>query len=92
MTDVNSKPLAGYKTTARVLGTVITYRLVVPFLLAMTWYLLLSAFSNPLAGFKTTARVWGSVITRALTYRAFVIARNEAIQKEWHAGLLRSPQ
>jgi hypothetical protein len=31
-----SKPLAGFKTTARVLGTVITYRLGLPFLLAMT--------------------------------------------------------
>ncbi|MDR2474184.1 MAG: hypothetical protein LBD53_11630 [Tannerella sp.] len=30
------KPLAGFKTTARVLGTVITYRLVLSFLLAMT--------------------------------------------------------
>ncbi|MDR2473715.1 MAG: hypothetical protein LBD53_09200 [Tannerella sp.] len=29
MTDVSSKPLAGVKTTARVLGTVITYCLVV---------------------------------------------------------------
>ncbi|MDR2473127.1 MAG: hypothetical protein LBD53_06120 [Tannerella sp.] len=38
MTDVSSKPLAGFKTTARVLGTVITYRLGLPFLLAMTWY------------------------------------------------------
>ncbi|MDR2472235.1 MAG: hypothetical protein LBD53_01555 [Tannerella sp.] len=36
MTDVSSKPLAGFKTTARVLGTVITYRLVLSFLLAMT--------------------------------------------------------
>ncbi|MDR2473993.1 MAG: hypothetical protein LBD53_10635, partial [Tannerella sp.] len=36
MTDVSSKPLAGFKTTARVLGTVITFRLGLPFLLAMT--------------------------------------------------------
>ncbi|MDR2472696.1 MAG: hypothetical protein LBD53_03900 [Tannerella sp.] len=36
MTDVISKPLAGFKTTARVLGIVITYRLVLSFLLAST--------------------------------------------------------
>ncbi|MDR2472481.1 MAG: hypothetical protein LBD53_02795 [Tannerella sp.] len=36
MTDVSSKPLAGFKTTARVRGTVITYRLVLPFMPPMT--------------------------------------------------------
>jgi hypothetical protein len=30
------QPLAGFKTTARVLGTVITFRLVLSFLLEMT--------------------------------------------------------
>ncbi|MDR2472278.1 MAG: hypothetical protein LBD53_01775 [Tannerella sp.] len=43
------QPLAGFKTTARVSGTVIsTYNDVIP-----------SAFCQPLAGFKTTARVSG---------------------------------
>ncbi|MDR2474065.1 MAG: hypothetical protein LBD53_11030, partial [Tannerella sp.] len=61
MTDVSSKPLAGFKTTARVRGTVIPFRLIVSFLLAMT-----DVSSKPLAGFKTTARVLGTVITYCL--------------------------
>jgi hypothetical protein len=43
MTDVNSKPLAGFKTTARVLGTVITFRLKFP---AQLIYFPAQPFSN----------------------------------------------
>ncbi|MDR2472744.1 MAG: hypothetical protein LBD53_04145 [Tannerella sp.] len=46
MTDVSSKPLAGFKTTARVLGTVILFRLMLSFLLVMTNHVTQQIFRN----------------------------------------------
>jgi hypothetical protein len=62
----SSKPLAGFKTTARVLDTVITYRLVVSFLLPVTNALFNQSLNFLEAGFRENSFFYIKTSTTSL--------------------------